>query len=120
MCLLLGDLLLSELSVRSHDSADQTSELLVETLNAVADGLGETFDDVAHYAEVGHVVHVSFLRRRRDGLQLVLVGVLYTCRETDRQTDIQTDMQTDRHTHRQTRSAVRLPVSRNFKGDQIT
>lgn len=61
---------------RSH--AVPTSELLVEGLHSVADGLGETVHDVAHHVEVGHVVDVGFLRRRGDGLQLALVSVLHT------------------------------------------
>lgn len=44
-------------------AAVQTFELLVELLHSVADGLGEAFHDVAHHAEVCHIVDVSFLRR---------------------------------------------------------
>jgi len=55
-----------------------TLQLLVELLHALAHRLREAVHDVAHHVEVGHVVHVGFLRRRRDGLQLALIGVLHT------------------------------------------
>lgn len=62
-------------------AAVRTFELLIELLHSVADGLSEALHDVAHHAEVRHIVDVSFLRRRGDGLQLVLISVFHTWRE---------------------------------------
>lgn len=62
-------------------AAVQTFDLLVELLHSVAHGRGETFNNVAHHTKVCHVVDVSFLRRRGDGLQLILISVFHTWRQ---------------------------------------
>lgn len=56
----------------------QTSGQRVEHLHSLADGLGETVHNVAHHAEVRHIVDVSLLRGGGDGPQLALVSVLHT------------------------------------------
>lgn len=63
-----------EAAINPHRTFDD----FVEVLDSVAHGLGEALHDVAHHAEVRHVVHVSFQWRRGDGLQLVLISVLHT------------------------------------------
>lgn len=68
-------------------AALQTFDLLVELLHAVANGLGETFHDVAHHAEVCHVVNVSFLWRWGNRLQLILISIFHTWRERREKTE---------------------------------
>lgn len=65
--------------MQQHERCDLTLlDVLVLLLHLLAHSPGQTLNDGAHNAEVGHIVDVALVRLRGDGVQLVLVGILHT------------------------------------------